>query len=380
MERLFWIAAWLSCAALWVFSGTSEAGIALLWIACTPFFSWSLNFLLRQRLQAAVALPMSGEKGRYFVTSVTFSNPARLPTGKVEGVLCVRNELTGEQTRLHLQAPVPAGGSKEVQVRVLTKHCGYLHIWVEQVRVFDLFHLLPVRCRAGAQGSVCVLPDTFPMRVYLSVSPQAPQDSETYSTQFAGNDFSETFQLRDYVPGDSLRSVHWKLSGKLDRLVMREPGLPVTRSILVFWDKSTHTGKAEAADALAETAASLCLALCQQGLLFHLAWNDSSLQQLPVRQIDHTEDFYDCLPLLIRSHASGEESGCGQYLRELGRPRYARILYLAERPPADLIEFAAESTLTALLWDTGPVDLPFQVMSIQPDTYPMDLQQMELDG
>lgn len=367
----------LAGAGLWVFSGTAEAGIALLWIAFIPIFSWSLNFLLRHRLRTSIALPMAGEKGRCFAASVTFCNPTRLPTGKVEGVLCVRNELTGEQTRLRLLASVPAGGSQEVQARVLTKHCGYLHIWVERVRVFDLFHILPVPCCAGAKGSVCVLPDTFPMRIYLSVSPQTPQDSETYSTQRAGNDFSETFQLRDYLPGDSLRSVHWKLSGKLDRLVVREPGLPITRSTLVFWDNST--GRPEATDALAETAASICQALCRQGLSYHLAWNDGNARQLPVRQIDRPEDFYECLPLLIRAHASGEESGCGQYLRELGRPRYARILYLAERPPAELAEFAAESSLTALFWDAGLVDLPFQVLSIQPNTYPTDLQQMELD-
>lgn len=313
------------------------------------------------------------------MASVTFLNPTRLPTGGVEGVLCVCNELTGEQTRLRLQASVPAGGSQEVQVRVLTKHCGSLHIWVEQVRVFDLFHILPVCCRASAQGSVSVLPDTFPMQAYLSVSPQTPQDSETYSTQRAGNDGSETFQLQDYVPGDSLRSVHWKLSGKLDHLVVREPSLPITRSILVFWDKSSRTGRPEATDALAETTASLCQALCRQGLSFHLAWNDGSVQQLPVRQIDRPEDFYECLPLLIRSHASGQESGCGQYLRELGHPHYAQILYLAEIPPADLTEFAAEGSLTALLWDAGSLDLPFQVLSVQPNTYPADLQQMELD-
>lgn len=351
----------------------------LLWFAFTPIFSWSLNFLLRRRLRTAVALPVSGEKGRDFVASVAFINPTRLPTGRLEGVLCVRNELTGEQTRLRLRASVPAGGSQEVQARVLSKHCGYLYIWVEQVRVFDLFHILPVRCRGGAQGSVGILPETFPVQAHLSVRPQTPQDSETDSSQCAGNDSSETFQLRDYVPGDSLRSVHWKLSGKLDHLIVREPGLPIARSILVFWDKSSGTGRPEATDALVETTASLCQALCGQGLSFHLAWNDSNEQQLPVRQIDSPEDFYECLPLLIRTHASGEESGCRQYLRELGRPRYAKILYLAEIPPADLAEFAADGSLTALLWDAGLVDLPFPVLSIRPSTYPADLQQMELD-
>lgn len=36
-----------------------------------------------------------------------------------------------------------------------------------------------------------------------------------------GNDPSEIFDIKDYTPGDDLRFVHWKLSGKADHLIMR---------------------------------------------------------------------------------------------------------------------------------------------------------------
>ena len=70
-----------------------------------------------------------------------------------------------------------------------------------------------------------------------------------------GSDYSETFQLREYVPGDSIKQIHWKLSEKLDKLVVREASLPVQKSTLVFWDKYAENGfSPEEADAMAEVA------------------------------------------------------------------------------------------------------------------------------
>lgn len=54
---------------------------------------------------------------------------------------------------------------------------------------------------------------------------QSP-DSDTSSPDRRGSDLTEPFRLREYAPGDSLRQIHWKLSSKLDRLVIREPGMP----------------------------------------------------------------------------------------------------------------------------------------------------------
>ncbi|MFR7744089.1 MAG: DUF58 domain-containing protein [Acutalibacteraceae bacterium] len=49
------------------------------------------------------------------------------------------------------------------------------------------------------------------------------------------------FQIRDYVPGDSQRQIHWKLSHKYDKLIVKDPSLPITRSAAVFWERTEET-------------------------------------------------------------------------------------------------------------------------------------------
>ena len=45
--------------------------------------------------------------------------------------------------------------------------------------------------------------------------------------------FSENHELRLYAPGDNLRQIHWKLSAKTGKLIIREPMEPDPGRVLV---------------------------------------------------------------------------------------------------------------------------------------------------
>ena len=91
-----------------------------------------------------------------------------------------------------------------------------------------------------------VQPDTFPQSVTVSANLNSPEDSEVYSQEKPGQDLSETFQIREYRPGDSIRQMHWKLTQKLDRPIVRDPSLPITRSVLLLWERTAAEPEAPA--------------------------------------------------------------------------------------------------------------------------------------
>ena len=126
---------------------------------------------------------------------------------------------------------------------------------------------------------------------------QSP-DSDTSSPDRRGSDLTEPFRLREYAPGDSLRQIHWKLSSKLDRLVIREPGMPAARTLLVFWDRS---GDAAARDAQAEAVFSVCQSLSEQGYAYQLGWPEGGTARFA--EAGSTEELLRDLPLLLRGGA-----------------------------------------------------------------------------
>ena len=45
---------------------------------------------------------------------------------------------------------------------------------------------------------------------------------ESTESSAKGSDFSEIGQVREYIPGDSLKDIHWKLSAKKEALMVKE--------------------------------------------------------------------------------------------------------------------------------------------------------------
>ena len=78
------------------------------------------------------------------------------------------------------------------------------------------------------------MPEIYDAREEITHSESYNMESFRYSQEHGGEDTGETFQVREYEAGDSMKQIHWKLSARLNDLVVREPGYPVTRSVLVF--------------------------------------------------------------------------------------------------------------------------------------------------
>ena len=89
-----------------------------------------------------------------------------------------------------------------------------------------------------------------------------------FRCRFPGYDYSEPYQIREYVPGDGLRQIHWKLSQKTDSLMVRELGLPVAEEVLLLLDTSitVRENAADALDAAMTALLSLSRSLTEQGI------------------------------------------------------------------------------------------------------------------
>ena len=227
------------------------------------------------------------------------------------------NTVTGETACMTL----PEGESA-----VSGRLCGCLTLRITGVTVWDAFSLLPVPAPCRARGQLCVMPDTFPLDMEDFQALRPRREGSVYDPGRRGTDRTETFQVRDYAPGDSLRQVHWKLSGKTGRLVVRDPARPVDHRLTVLVLR--QTAPPPLADALMEAAASLCQAL--EGRSFRLAWNGP--EGYESRTLGNQEQLAQALPELMKSPAQESDPPPWQ---EAGT-----VICLCCRVPPDLPENA----------------------------------------
>ena len=258
---------------------------------------------------------------------------------------------------------------KQMEIRmhkkvIVCEYCGRIRISVEQVKLYDCFGLIGVPCRCSAEAHMTVQPDTFPIRVNLIPNPDSQEDSDSYSQERPGADLTETFQIREYVSGDSMRQIHWKLSGKFDRLIVRDPALPITRNVLVFWERTGQSGSVKRIDAQAETVVSACRSLSDSGVQFTLGWNDTDSNVCVLHEICGMEDLVGVIPRLLC--AAGRKDGVGgASLLVQTRPDAlcGHMVYIGEEPCADVLQMQRLGHVTALLCGESPLEgsIPFDV-------------------
>ncbi|WP_075191503.1 DUF58 domain-containing protein [Maricaulis sp. W15] len=106
------------------------------------------------------------------------------------------------------------------------------HVWLNWPSRFGFFDFIP---RSELGRSVTILPDIRPVtqgQIDLAVRTSMHGQKES----FAEGEGSEFHQLREYVPGDSLRRVDWKRSARQRRMLSKETRAERNHNIIIALD------------------------------------------------------------------------------------------------------------------------------------------------
>lgn len=240
---------------------------------------------------------------------LALERPSPLPLVPPRVRLRWRNQLTGEEGLLRA-APAPG---TPAALTVPAGHCGRLVCRVERAWSCDLLGLFPLPVRHGPEGAALVLP-----------APEGPEEPPGLSgggtgglslRPRPGGGPGEDYDLRDYRPGDPLRSIHWKLSSKRDAPVVRETLEPVQPHIVVTYD---HFGAPEALDRTLARLYGLSLRLLEQGLPHHIRWVSPVTGAAEDRAVDGERALPACLEPALSTPAPAE--GVSILDRALPRP------------------------------------------------------------
>lgn len=198
----------------------------VLWIP-TVLVLLSLPSMLRLRVSLeAPATLARNEEGRL---TIRFENRSLLPLRRVSVWLEVENRFTGEvkKDRFHYVGLVTSRG----ELPLPTDFCGQLQCRLTRVECRDLLGLIALRRKCPPQVITTVLPQ--------AIGPAVPPDLDAVldtAVQLKpkyGGGYSEEHDLREYRPGDTVNSIHWKLSSKTDEVIVREPLVSANQDVFL---------------------------------------------------------------------------------------------------------------------------------------------------
>lgn len=288
--------------------------VALLGLLLTvPFFMFFFLIVMRKCVSVSVDSknPLSEkdelEKPARAVVTLTVENRNRiLPLTK--GIARVRyeNTFSGDKGKLKIRFSVDAGKKRDRRIPVVMDNCGNVAITVEKVRIYDYLNIFAWTIGKHYETQdILVLPPMKPM--YLGQDRwynETNEDSDRFSLYKKGDDPSEIFDVREFVDGDKIQRIHWKLSGKTGNLMVKEGSLPLTKAVHIFLDLCVVGERQQRnrnVNLLIQGAYSISMYMIEHGIPQVFLWYDRINGVIREYSVEQEEELYWMFQELFQS-------------------------------------------------------------------------------
>ena len=283
----------------------SYAGVGFMLFALVTICicSWGLKGSLK------VPITLTGQ-GQSVKVLLDKSRKGKKYAGEVVFLLHVENT-TLQQKKVIKQS---VSGDAKGTFQLTPESAGNYEISLRRIWVYDLSSLFYWSKSCKEAANIVVLPDFYPVSVRLTEAVRNfVGDAEIYDMLRSGDDASEILKLREFQDGDKLKNIHWKLSAKMDELIVRENSLPKACSTVLLLEN--RSGKGDL-DAYFKVAASLSFSMMDKECPHYVAWQSRHYQDIKRIRVDSEESFYEFLLYLLQDFDRDGKGNCLERYQE----------------------------------------------------------------
>ena len=250
--KIFFAVLIIICAVFYVMYLWDFAFVLLIVIAAIPVVMFVTTLITKLLINVELAAAGStASKHENFPVQLRIQNRSPFPIGKANAHIEYYNVFNNSINSFDLQMPIQPLNSQSASFQLNSRYCGMLNIYVDKII----------------------------------------EESSKFSETQPGDDPSEVFDLREYVPGDKLNRIHWKLSSKKDEFIVKDYSLPVDVPCTLFlnlvcYEDSDYT--LPVFDALLESLLSISRFMLENERVHNIVYYDSLLKKFnEVTVTDH---------------------------------------------------------------------------------------------
>lgn len=339
---------WLiAVGLLWFFENNTGTAVVLATSVLIPTFSLCCAGQAAKGIRIRTEVPERCVAGGT-ITVICRAEENGVHVGYTLNVsLSVRNRMTDE-TLLTETVTVGRDGNGALRIPVRVEHCGRIECAVSSATVTDWLGLWewPIGHSTPANG--IVLPNLTPVRVHPNLWNEIRNEGMTPIGKTTGKD--ENTGIRAYVPGDPVRMIHWKLTEKLDKVMLRETSEYIEAPVLLLLE-TKRTPEVTGTDIHRTVEAFLTVAtsMATEGMNYHAALRDEAGELVRVRIDDMTET--ESLTEIAVSTVFGENAvSIGkQYFQQYPEENPRQIFVFGTTSSVDAVSFCRGRKITLVL-------------------------------
>ncbi len=343
----------IASLGMYLFENSSWTRILLVSSVLLPLLSGIALVVGHGKLNVKLSFPGRIQREENVAGELVMENTSVMPKLSVSCKIEITNLMTGERGGTEISGCVGGKRSERLGFFVCPKHSGKLCVRVKELKVLDALGIFARKITCEEETSAIVAANCFPIEISMADTVDFLQDSELYSSQRPGYDPSETFRIREYIPGDPIRQIHWKLSEKTGEVLVRDFGLPVVNDMLLLAETTRIQGSRflpEESDHVLDLLFSVSYSLLMRELPHTVGWQDRDTMAYVSYDMLNTEDIAALEDLLMSAGiADGEMTVAGCYRAEHAECEYAHAAIISPYLEPDVHLLSRGNRVTVLL-------------------------------
>ena len=228
-----------------VISGQSFLLGTLAVAAFVPFLSWLLLRRDATNISVSLGVESGGREGQDMPAhlSVHTKKPlCSIRNLKVD--LEIENRMFGIVDLVSVWMELPDRKNRFDQSYFVAQ-CGEARIHCTKITGYDMMHLWQTEITPCPDVFTTIYPSRRKIRVEMAGKSVGLSQDDGIMQNKKGQDVSEMFDLKEYVPGDDVRSIHWKLSEKTGHMMIRQGSRPMQFQMVIMPDLGYQVGQKE---------------------------------------------------------------------------------------------------------------------------------------
>lgn len=248
-----------------------------------------LNLISIQKLEIFMNIPENVVQiGKKIPVNITINNKSILPTGKIEVKVNSFNSYSGKKEVTKFYGSADGHSFSVIKCSYLTKNLGNIEFSIKKVWSNDFLEILklPVLKHDVYKQYVVVIPKLYEVPIFVGKSPY-----RAVQNNFKNSDSGENSENRQYIPGDSFKNIHWKLSAKTGELMARQKYGNFSSGI-IFFLAFAAIENSYIKNRFIQVVLSISTSLLNNGYSHYICWYDTGTGEIIRFMIEQENDLY----------------------------------------------------------------------------------------
>ncbi len=182
---------------------------------------------------------------------------------------------------------------EKYEIELSSKHYGNVDMYFKEAKVTDYFGVFSFKLKLKKKFTLTFLPTRHQIETSLRQNMYTLSEATVYSKHKPGDDPSEVFAIRDYIDGDKLNRIHWKLSSKQEKFMVKDYSLPISEAVLLLPELTFSSEKdIYLIDSVLEILVSLSSSYIEKNTIHYIGWYHSDVDAVAMQKIESIDDLY----------------------------------------------------------------------------------------